>query len=301
MPKTPQPQKTVPVSNLFSTETDYEDAKQSRPETHPDQADRLVPPAQVKKRPGHVFTKGEITLHTNMGHRMFYGRRPIKEKGERKPEIVGLIRFIRNVNQICDLAKVGDPYADYWLLELEDLLTKTRNDLSDTKQYLLDMLQTGGSTNRISIKSGISEAPVTLPLEFKYKQYGFMGAELVGLYDEVVQLGLNAKDAAWLTQTEFKRFIGGAGRAVRHCFMQSKNFKYSGAKRDDFAANNQRARSAIERMGFELPEDVLTGYRQPEWMPRHDVVLPNEAEPDLNDEADAVSQSESAAGSHDGD
>jgi len=252
---------------------DLEEVVRPRPETHPDHADRLVPPSQVRKKPGSVFTRGEITLHTNMGHRMFYGRRAVNEGGKKKPMIIGLVRFITNINSICDLAKRGDPYADHYLIKLEQALIDAREEISDTKQFLLDMLVTGSSTSRVSIKSGISERPVTLPLVFKHKQYGFQGAELVGLYDEVVQLGLNAKDAAWLSPSEFKKVVGGAARKVRNCFWISYQYKYSGALREDFIANNQRAQSAAERMGFDLPEDILMGRRQPLWMP-YPVITP---------------------------
>jgi len=253
------------------------ESSRARSESHPDQADRLVSPKLVKKRPGMVYTKGEIVLHTNLAHRMFYGRSRTKVNGKTKHQIVGLVRFISNVNQICDLARAGDPYADYWLLELEQMMDDTRVTLSETKQYLRELLDTGGASSRVSVKTGISESPVTLPLEFKYKTYGFQAADLVGLFDEVVQLALNAKDAAWLLPAEFKQLVNHAGRSLRHTFLTSAKYKYSGAKRNDFAANNQRARLAVERMGFELPEDVLTGRKQPKWMPQHDVIWPEES------------------------
>jgi len=263
-----------------------EEVVRPRPETHPDNADRLVPPSQVRKKPGSVFTRGEITLHTNMGHRMFYGRRAVQENGKKKPMIIGLVRFITNINSICDLAKTGDPYADHCLLKLEQTLIDAREDILDTKQFLLDMLVTGSSTSRVSIKSGISESPVTLPLVFKHKQYGFQGAELVGLYDEVVQLALNAKDAAWLSPNEFKKLVGEVARKVRNCFWISHQYKYSGALREDFIANNQRAQAAVERMGFKLPEDILIGQRRPVWMP-YPAVTPKKKSVTTSEKADA--------------
>ena len=53
---------------------------------------------------------------------------------------------------------------------------------------------------------------------------------------------------------------------LRSLFELSR-FRASGATRDDLAANNARARAAIEKFGT-LPEDILQGIRIPELGPR---------------------------------
>jgi hypothetical protein len=53
---------------------------------------------------------------------------------------------------------------------------------------------------------------------------------------------------------------------MRHLFKLAQ-FRASGATRDDFAANNARARAALEKLG-QLPADVLQGLRRPQLGPR---------------------------------
>ena len=49
-------------------------------------------------------------------------------------------------------------------------------------------------------------------------------------------------------------------------FSLAQQYRYSGTKRDDFAANNAAARAALEKYG-ELPQDVLEGERRSRFAP----------------------------------
>ncbi len=218
-------------------------------------------------RPGTVFTEGEITLHTRLGHLLFFGRNKFNG-GAGKPPIIGLQRFITNINSMCTQVHISDdPYADYYLLEIEQLLDDAREKLLETRKLLRELLDDGGDSGRVVVKSRGSDKPVTLPLRFKYTRYGFLASELLGLLDEVVQLALNASDTARLSPGDFRKILTESGRVVRRVFFESTRYRYFGAGRDDFAANNARARRAIEGHGFELPEDVLRGDRRPRWAP----------------------------------
>ena len=53
---------------------------------------------------------------------------------------------------------------------------------------------------------------------------------------------------------------------LRSAFTLAQKYRYSGAQRDDFAANNAVARSALEKYG-ELPRDVLEGTRRSRFAP----------------------------------
>lgn len=63
-----------------------------------------------------------------------------------------------------------------------------------------------------------------------------------------------------------ERWLDDGAHALSSLFAFAQQYKYSGATRDDFAANNARAREALESFG-ELPQDVLEGSRRSEFAP----------------------------------
>ncbi len=243
--------------------SDDEDVHEGRKRTElPDQADPVVPYADVVRKPGPTITEGEITLHTRMAHRLFYGRRA--DKKTRVEPIIGLVRFVTNTNGICKAAELNDPYADARLLEIEEAMLKAQHALGNHLASIRDMLDPGES-RRVKVKVLRSAEPATFTLNFQYT-YGYQGADLLGQYDELVNSALSAKHLGRLFDEDWTRIIHHSSRLLRHVFSLSSNFRFSGARRDDFAANNERARSAIEKYG-ELPPDVLAGHRRPKWAP----------------------------------
>lgn len=238
-----------------------DDVKASpRRPTHEDNADPIVPPRQVANRPGPLRTQGQIVLHTRAAHRLFYGRRR-DDKQKIKP-IIGLVRFSTNVNGIFEFAANNDPYADAALLKIEECFSAT-NKLVKENIEVLDQLLDG--MEGLSICGNESVKPVTLPVEFK-TVYGFMGARLLGQYDKLVRLGLVARHVGLLFADDWGRLVGKPSSKIREVFWLSATYHFSGATRDDIAANNEVARRAVSKLG-ELPQDVLEGVRRARFAP----------------------------------
>ena len=239
------------------------DASSGRKPEIPDQADPIVPYSDVVNTPGHTVTEGEITLHTRMGHRLFYGRR---REGSVQP-IIGLVRFVSNTNGICEAARLDDPYADWRLLQIEESLVSAE---AATREYLATVreLLDDGDARRVRVKSLGSVKPATFRLSFQYA-YGFRGADLLALFDQLAESALSAKHVGRLFSDDWNRTVNQSARMVRHLFALSASFRYSGASRDDIAANNARGREAVAKYG-ELPADVLQGERRPLLAPSPD-------------------------------
>ena len=222
----------------------------------PDGADPIVPWSDIVKRPGQTITEGEITLHTRLAHRLFYGRRGV----DGVEAIVGLVRFVANTNGICAVAKLDDPYADARLIEIETLMQSLETSMNDDLTDLRDLLDTN-SSRRVKINHIESEKPATFRLKFQYT-YGFIASDLLGLFDELVNTALAAQHVGRLFRDDWTRITHTASRKMRHIFLRSTGFHHSGARRDDFAANNARAQRAVAKYG-ELPADILRGDRRP--------------------------------------
>ncbi len=239
---------------------DENDDKKPRPPVHEDNADPLVMPNLVNKRPGMLRTCGEILIHTRSAHRLFYGRRKNEKQGI-KP-ITGLVRFALNMNQLSELAAQDDPYADAVLLKVEQKQAEAEHLIKDHVAALELLLS---DMEGITISFHESVDPVSVPLEFK-TTYGFLAARLLGQYDKLVRLAQSAMHVGLFFQEDWARVVRKSGRVIRHVFWLSSGYRYTGVKRDDIAANNAVARRATDKYG-ELPQAILEGTKRAKYAP----------------------------------
>ncbi len=234
--------------------------------SHQDHADTIVQPKLVSSKPGRIKTKGSFTLHTQLAHRLFYGRKksvettivdgkPVKRKLE---AVIGLVRFTSNINQLYNLAEMDDPYADYMLLKIETSMAELKANLSTNIEALRQLL---GDVEDMQIDASFSVKPIQLPLEFQTPFYGFEAARIVKYYDRLVLLALTTRHTGDLLDSDWNRVVNHSARDIRRVFLMSTQYKFAGVTRDDMAANNQRARAAIEQHG-ELPQNVVEGRKR---------------------------------------
>lgn len=228
---------------------------------HPDNADPIVMPNLVSKKPGALRTRGELLLHSRAAHRLFYGRR--KDEKQKIQPIIGLVRFALNMNQICDCAAKDDPYADAALLNIEDKINEADRVIKTNIAAVAELLSDMGG---ITIKFNGSSEPVVVPLEFR-TTYGFLAAKLLNQYDKLVCLGQTAKHVGLFTEDDWARVVRATGRVIRNVFHASTQYRFSGANRNDVAANNAAARAAKEKLG-ELPQSILDGSKRGKYAPR---------------------------------
>ncbi len=257
--------------DLLDVEEHKDSYKPGAATSHEDNADTIVDPKLVSTKPGRVVTKGEFEVHTMLGHRLFYGRKKSKREEivdgksiiKNVSAIVGLVRFTTNVNKLFDYAIKDDPYADAKLIKIEEGLHEAIG-LIDTRIQILTDLIDGMNDMRIKLNASID--PVTLPLEFRTPFFGFEATKMVKRFDRLTLLGLAAKQIGTILDADWNRLISKSGSKARHVFLLSSGYRYTGARRDDFAANNGVARSAIEKYG-KLPDDILRGDRTCRFLP----------------------------------
>lgn len=236
-----------------------DDDKPKRP-SHEDNADALVTPNLVSKRPGFLRTRGELVIHTRSAHRLFYGRRKDDKKGM-KP-IVGLVRFALNMSAVSDLAAADDPYADVVLIRVEQKLDECKELIVS---YVTELESLLSDMDGISINYYESMEPIKVPLEFK-TTYGFLAARILSQYDKLVRLAQSAMHVGMFFQEDWARVVRKSGSMIRHVFLLSSSYRFTGVKRDDIAANNAVARRAIDKYG-ELPQAILEAGKRGRFAP----------------------------------
>lgn len=217
--------------------------------------------ASAEPRMGQLRSKIEMTLHTYPAVLAWHGRGV--ESG--KPQVVGLKQFLSLAGRIHQAASRDDPYADSWLLMLEGKIEETRQalqQLGNRVSTLLERIPEG-----LDVSRNVNQQPFMTPV-FTGGQLGWQAIMLLMKYDGIVRDVLLAHHIGLLGNKQRGLLIRDqGGHAMRSlCYAPVKFPGFSGATRDDFVANNAKARDAREKYG-ELPQDILEGTRRSEFAP----------------------------------
>ena len=208
---------------------------------------------------GSLRSAMALTLHTHHASRIWHGRAP----AEGRPGIIGLNGFISIMNKLKRGAEQDDPYSDWWMLRIEEKITDTKTRLQVLREQVDHVL--ADVPPALSLGENLNVQPVKLPL-YVSSQLGFMAVYLLADYDDLARRLILAHHTALIDRGTMERWLNDGAHALRSLFSLAQQYKYSGAQRDDFAANNAVARTAREKYG-ELPQDVLEGTRRSRFAP----------------------------------
>lgn len=231
-----------------TTTANDEDDRTSR--ALPDNADPAVDYKTVAERPGTLRGDACLVIQTRQAQRLVYGRKQVGQQ----PGIIGLVRFGMLMKRIWVSAMLDDPYADWYLLQIDDTLETGRVEIRQSRNQIDELL---GSAHGVEITVAHSLKPARVPLQFA-NPYGYMGAYLVGDYDELVCAALTARHVGLLSRDHAEQVLQQGGRLIRRAFLLPTQWKHCAVDRTDLEQNNQRAQAARAAMG-ELPQDVLDG------------------------------------------
>lgn len=229
------------------------------PRTLPDNADPAVDYTTVAERPGTLRGDACLVVQTRQAQRLVYGRRDSPDH----PGIIGLVRFGMLTKRLWVSAMLDDPYADWYLLQVDETLEAGREELKRTQAEVAQLL---ASTQGVEIAVAHSLKPVRVPLRFA-NPYGYMGAYLVGDYDELVRGVLTARHVGLLDRDTAERMLSRGGRLLRRAFLLPVLWKHCALDRDDVRQQNTRAQAAAAAMG-DLPQEVLDGTRRARHAPQ---------------------------------
>ncbi|CAK7032582.1 PFL_4669 family integrating conjugative element protein [Saezia sanguinis] len=218
-----------------------------------------------------------MTIHTYHALRMWKGRRP----AGKLPGIIGLAGYLLMTNRMIRGAALDDPYSDFWMLRVEEKIDDVKANLTVLKDQATIAFESVPATLNLGENLNMQPADLTV---FANSPLGFLGIYLVADYDELVRKTILAHHTALIDRQTMVHWLDDGGHHLRSLFTLVQRYQYSGAKRDDFAANNAAARSALEKFGT-LPQDILEGTRRSRFAPYiHRDRLPRNAP--MTDDAD---------------
>ncbi|VEA79139.1 integrating conjugative element protein [Salmonella enterica subsp. arizonae] len=201
-----------------------------------------------------------IQLHTHNATRLWTGRRAT-ENGP--APIIGMPRFIEILNQIRIASEHDDPYADLWMLRMEEKLAQSRKIMQmmlEQAKALFSELPEG-----IDIESCLNVQPARFPL-FINAPLAYQGVYLLTDFDLLARQFLLASHIAVLSRRDMHHWLNRGASVIRSAFSLAQKYQISGLKRRDFIDDTPQARAVITRCG-PLPEAVLSGKLRSSYSP----------------------------------
>jgi integrating conjugative element protein (TIGR03761 family) len=205
--------------------------------------------------PGPLRSEASLEIQTREAQKLVVGRQVDIDSGGsvRKVEhIVGLHSFGRRMGKIWVAAQHDDPFADWYLLQVETALNTAKITIS-AKNIVLSQLMDG--VNAIKIKTSQSINPVSVDLHFS-NPYGYIAAYLIAEFDSLACTVLTASHIGLIDRSLRTKMMESASKLIRKAFLLSAQWRFTGVTRAAIRADEMTAQTACDLMG-ELPNDHL--------------------------------------------
>lgn len=199
--------------------------------------------------PGGLRNNTRMMIQTRQAQKLVTGRKRTREASA----IIGLMDFGRRMKLLWLSAEADDPYADWYLLQIENSIKEARILINEKKSWLNDVLNT---MDGIEVEIAQSLKPINISIYFQ-NPMGYMGAYLVKDYDSLACSVFTARHIGLVDRTTAESIIHVTGKAIRRTFTLVSLWKFTGVTREDLKQNNQSSVRAFETFG-ECPEDVVS-------------------------------------------
>tara|TARA_Y100001933_G_scaffold73233_1_gene74688 strand:- start:4450 stop:5181 length:732 start_codon:yes stop_codon:yes gene_type:complete len=208
--------------------------------------------------PGALRGEVRLTLQTRQAQRLLEGR----PRRPGQPAIRGLMGFADATRDIWRAAQEDDPYADWFLLRIEQRLQHSGRLLQALKSEVLDFAK----DSPLDWTAADSSEPARVQLRFA-TPYAYRGAHLLSDFDRAARLVLTSRHLGILDLEAADAFLNRGGRIVRGAFDSVNGYRRFNIDRDAVMSGSPAARRAQVAMG-ELPAEVLAEERLADLRPR---------------------------------
>lgn len=193
-----------------------------------------------------------LTLNTKIAQLLVRGR-----TAKNKPPIIGLIRFADVLRLIWNAAKRNDPYADWWLIKIEDELATLEHNIKQSQDRMRARIR---STPAYRVVPPVNKEAFRIRLQFA-TPFAFQAARLLANFDVFVCENLVGKHIGVLARDEANQSIYTYSSKIRGLFALATRFRHLDINRSQPHTLELVAHSAIRYMGH-LPKDIKAGTRR---------------------------------------
>lgn len=210
-----------------------------------------------KNRNGVLLSRAKLSLHSHQACSLIEGRRA----GGDNPAITGLRGFARKTQLIWREASKGDPFADWWLIKLDEEIKSRRDYFREQIRAVDEKLNESSEFQGLP---AVSPSPHEQDLSFG-NTYAFLVARLLIDFDKLVCRIQTATNIGLMDSQERYSLIREAGSQMRSLLAFSNHYRSVDVHRksSDF---DEKLQEGIKHMG-EMPNDVLNGSRRPAFDP----------------------------------
>jgi len=200
-----------------------------------------------------------LTVQTRQAQRLIRGR----SGSEEKPAIIGLVGFADRLKLIWQAARNDDPYADWWLIKIHEVIEQARAFIRRSQSEIDEKLV---QSPTIEVRVAASLRPYRIPLQFA-NPYAYQGAHLIGEYDTLLCTLLSGCHVGLLDRASSEQAVQLGGRRIRGVFALPQGYRFLGIDRASVRRQDEKAQRAQALMG-DLPPAVLSGEQQAPQVPR---------------------------------
>ncbi|WP_101776057.1 PFL_4669 family integrating conjugative element protein [Pasteurella oralis] len=207
-----------------------------------------------------------LTLHSQYATKLWQGRPMIREgKKVIKPQILSMTSCLAILSQIQKDAANDDPYADFFLIQFEDMVLKNTEEMKVLVNKLLDIYSDDIPDN-INIQSCTNIEPVQYPI-YADSPLAYKLIYLLCEFDTLAKSAMTAAYIALMTKAESRQWLEAGAVLLRRCFGVIENYRHTGITRQDVKVNSTLYKDAVKRFKIELPEDVISAQKRAKFAP----------------------------------
>ncbi len=200
--------------------------------------------------PGVLRGEVWLTVQSHHARRLIVGRAATLQK----PAIVGLVGFADRLRVIWNAARADDPYADWWLIKIDEALERARSRIKREQAVLDECIE---QRSALQIKVVTTAKPYRVALNFA-NPYAYWGAHLIAEFDTTARTILTAKHVGLISGNLAEQSLHGCAGAIRSLFAVPLGYRVLRLDRKAVKAGGKTAKEAAEFMG-EIPQVVLLG------------------------------------------
>lgn len=223
-------------------------------------ADKIGPPVTTTDGvPGPLRHKVFLTTQSRYARLLVLGRSATANT----PAIMGLLAFADQLRTIWNASRADDPWADWWLIKIDDAIDLVQHRLETVATKIRRYLK---AQPALEIDIATSERPYQIKLRF-INPYAYRAAQLVAEFDAAVRTILTARHVGLISEEQSYRQIESCSAVLRSLFAIPQNYRVLRIDRAAVKAGTPAAISAAEVMG-QVPAAILLGEQRPRLAPR---------------------------------
>lgn len=235
------------------------------------------PAESFKMNLGSLRSSIELKLHTYHAVRIWQGGQPTGKPGYTVPSMQA---FFGKTNEIKMGSQRDNPYADWWMIQIEEKLNTSKHEMQELSGLLDKLIK--NIPEQMSVSENLNQKPYITPL-YCANHMAFQAVYLLEAYDSMARKVLLANHLGLLSRTDMEGFLDQGAHMLRSLYHTALSYKNAGVTRDDMAAKNARAAAAVEKLGMP-PQDILEGTRRSDFAP---TIIRTAAGSGMNEGADA--------------